>query len=107
MTEFTGERVIPGKVSDDLWAEHVARYAFAQRLAPGRRVLDLGCGTGYGTVGLAKHSRELVAGVDCSVEAIEYAVTNFPGPHFLRASATMLPFCESSFDLICAFEVIE
>ena len=30
--EFTGERVIPGQVSDDLWAEHVARYAFASQL---------------------------------------------------------------------------
>ena len=31
MKEFTGERVIPGQVNDDLWAEHIARYAFAAR----------------------------------------------------------------------------
>jgi len=44
VSEFTGERVIPGQVNDELWAEHVARYAFAARMASGRRVLDLGCG---------------------------------------------------------------
>jgi hypothetical protein len=31
LVEFTGERVIPGQVNDDLWSEHVARYAFARR----------------------------------------------------------------------------
>ena len=35
VNEFTGERVIPGEVNDDLWAEHIARYAFA--VAPRRR----------------------------------------------------------------------
>ena len=33
LVEFTGERVIPGQVNDDLWSEHVARYAFARRYA--------------------------------------------------------------------------
>ncbi len=53
MIEFTGERVIPGQVDPDLWAEHISRYAFASRFAPGARVLDLGCGAGYGTAELA------------------------------------------------------
>ena len=46
MAEFTGERVIPGEVDVDLLNEHVARYAFAARLARGKRVLDAGCGGG-------------------------------------------------------------
>ena len=48
VTEFTGERVIPGEVNDDLWAEHIARYAFASSFAVDPSVLDLGCGAGYG-----------------------------------------------------------
>ncbi len=40
MSEFTGERVIPGKVNDDLWAEHIARYAFAQTFA-GRQLRSI------------------------------------------------------------------
>ena len=54
MVEFTGERVIPGQVNDDLWSEHVARYAYARRYAEGRRALDAGCGTGYGSAELAQ-----------------------------------------------------
>ena len=38
MIEFTGERVIPGEVNEDLWAEHLARYAFASPRAAGARV---------------------------------------------------------------------
>jgi len=46
--EFTGERVIPGRVEDNLFNEHLARYRFSARLFQGPgRVLDAGCGAGY------------------------------------------------------------
>ena len=63
MVEFTGERVVPGQVNDDLWSEHVARYAFARRFSAGKSVLDAGCGTGYGSAELARSARD-VAGID-------------------------------------------
>ncbi len=106
MTEFTGERVIPGQVNDDLWAEHVARYALAARWAPGKRVLDLGCGAGYGTADLARVASASV-GVDLAPEAIAYAGHHFPSARFLQCSATAVPFPPASFDLVTAFEVIE
>ena len=40
MAEFTGEWVIPGEVDIDLFNEHMARYAFAARLARGRFFCD-------------------------------------------------------------------
>ena len=106
MSEFTGERVIPGQVNDDLWGEHVARYALATRLAVGRRVLDLGCGTGYGTADLAGVASSAL-GVDLAAEAIDYAERHFPAARFLRCSANAVPFPPGSFDLVTAFEVIE
>ena len=108
MSEFTGERVIPGEVNDDLWAEHIARYAFAARLAAQANVLDIGCGTGYGTAELAQHARS-ATGIDVSSDAIRYAQEHYPIPNatFLTGSATALPFSAASFDLITAFEVIE
>jgi SAM-dependent methyltransferase len=108
VTEFTGERVVPGAVNDDLWAEHTARYAFASRYVSGGRVLDLGCGTGYGAAELARGS-DLVIGLDISPDAIAYARLNYPHRNlrFLQASATALPFPSWSADLIVAFEVIE
>jgi SAM-dependent methyltransferase len=108
VSEFTGERVIPGEVNDDLWAEHVARYAFAARFAAEGRVLDIGCGTGYGTAELAQKARA-ATGIDVSSDAIAYARAHYslPNTTFLTASATALPFPRTSFDLITAFEVIE
>ena len=108
LVEFTGERVIPGQVNDDLWSEHVARYAFARRYAQGKRVLDAGCGTGYGSAELAQSAAE-VTGVDIAADAIEYARTNYPiaGLRFIESSCTAVPFPPESFDVLVAFEVIE
>jgi SAM-dependent methyltransferase len=108
LVEFTGERVIPGQVNDDLWSEHVARYAFARRYVQGKRVLDAGCGTGYGSAELAQSAAE-VTGVDIAADAIEYASVNYPIPglRFLESSCTAVPFPPESFDVLAAFEVIE
>ena len=51
---FTGERVIPGKVDADLFNEHFARYVYARAFCRGQKVLDTGCGAGYGTAYIAE-----------------------------------------------------
>lgn len=108
MPEFTGERVVPGQVNPDLLNEHMARYLFAQRLARNKRVLDIACGTGYGTAELA-HVAQHVVGIDVSPETVEAAKKTYAGANttFQVADATKLPFPDGSFDLITAFEVIE
>ena len=52
--EFTGERVVPGQTDVDLMNEHLARYGFAESLVAGKRVLDAGCGVGYGAARLGR-----------------------------------------------------
>ncbi|HTP33101.1 MAG TPA: methyltransferase domain-containing protein [Candidatus Acidoferrales bacterium] len=108
MAEFTGERLIPGEVDIDLLNEHMARYAFAARLARGKRVLDAGCGAGYGSAALAQVA-ESVTGVDVAADAIDHARAQYQARNltFEPASVTQLPFAEAAFDLVVAFEVIE
>jgi len=106
--EFTGERVIPGQVDADLLNEHLARYAFAARLARGKRVLDAGCGAGYGAAELAESALSVV-GADIAAEAVAFAREHYRLPHleFEQASCTALPHPDAAFDLVVAFEVIE
>jgi len=108
VTEFTGERVVPGAVVDDLWNEHVARYAFAARLARRKRVLDAGCGTGYGAAELARVAAHVTA-LDLSLEALDYVCEHYQLPNLrvVRASCTAAPFKDGVFDLVVALEIIE
>jgi SAM-dependent methyltransferase len=108
VAEFTGERVIPNQVDPDLFNEHQARYAFASRLAREKRVLDAGCGTGYGTAALACQASD-VLGIDISAEAVAYAHEHFGAENirFAQASCTAIPAAAETFDVIAAFEIIE
>ena len=61
---FTGERLHKGSTlfGVDL-ARHRAPYVYARGLAGSGRVLDLGCGSGYGTAELAD-SLQRIVGLD-------------------------------------------
>lgn len=109
MSEFTGERLVPGEVDADLWNEHISRYAFAAALCPeGASVLDAGCGTGYGSDFLSRVAGR-VAAIDSSLAAVSSARMAYGGAptFFLAGACETLPFASASFDLVVAFEVIE
>jgi SAM-dependent methyltransferase len=108
LTEFTGERVVPGEVNADLWNEHFGRYTFAARLSRMKRVLDAGCGMGYGSAELARVAASVV-GVDISGDTVASARERYSLPRvtFLQGSCASLPFRAASFDLVVAFEMIE
>src|SRR5581483_5404685 len=101
LAEFTGERLIPGQVDVDLLNEHLARYTFAARLARGKRVLDAGCGAGYGAAELA-HAAQCVVGLDCAAEALAFAREHYrlPNLQFEQGSCVALPHKDSCFDLV-------
>ncbi len=66
----------------------------------GDRVLDVGCGTGFGTEGLLQHTDD-VHGLDQSVHQLEKAWAKFGKTDrvdFYRGDAERLPFADDSFD---------
>ena len=82
-------------------------------LAPGMRVLDVGCGPGSITQGLARHvAPGEVVGVDLSRETLEAAraaasaqgLTNLT---YEEASVYQLPFPDASFDAAYAHQVLQ
>ena len=65
------ERFLPEVMSDQLIeAEHHARYRFAGAVVSGRRVLDAGCGVGWGSQVLLDYGAGSVDGVDIDESAI-------------------------------------
>ena len=101
---FTGERLHVGSAlfGVDL-ARHRAAYAYAATLAGGARVLDLGCGSGYGASELSEASGSLIA-----VDRVRPDAGSRRGAaQFLRADIGGLPLQPKSFDLVVSFQVIE
>ncbi|MEX1029314.1 MAG: class I SAM-dependent methyltransferase [Paenibacillaceae bacterium] len=90
---------------------HVATYRFAQRLTSGKKVLDFGCGSGYGTAYIADYCNEIV-GVDISLDAISYANSNYNASNLSfkciePVEEKSLPFLDLEFDMVISFQVIE
>ena len=106
--EFTGERAIPGQTDPDLMNEHWARYAFAEALVGSKRVLDAGCGVGYGATRLAEVAAEVVA-LDQARDPLTAGGKQYSHPRlrFVQGDCTRFPFADSSLDAVVAFEVIE
>jgi SAM-dependent methyltransferase len=105
--EFTGERVVPGQTDPDLLNEHLARYAFAERLVGSKRVLDAGCGVPYGAAFLARSAAQVFA-LDNSYQPLREGRAEYPGNvAYLQGDCACIPLADASVEVVVAFEVIE
>jgi len=107
--EYTGERMIPGVAGlEDDYIEHLARYIFASERLEGKRVLETGCGSGYGAALLSEWAAEVVA-IDCSGEAIAWCRKRYgrSNLHFEKMDCRQLAFRGGTFDAVVSFELLE
>jgi SAM-dependent methyltransferase len=93
-------------------AQHTVRYLLVRDHVKGKRVLDVGCGQGFGSQMIAKWGAAHVTGVDIAPYAIEVARSLFSDENvqYLVGDATELGdvlYDERPFDLIVCFETIE
>ena len=105
----TSERVNPD-FPETNFQNHLKVYKFvAQFVAANMKVVDLGCGTGYGSHYLSQFA-ESVSGIDLSSSAIRWAKSRYlPSPRlsFQRGNVEKLPFATAMFDFAMSTENFE
>lgn len=97
---------MPGVASENYWfRRHEAAYEFARELITGR-VLEVGCGEGYGTAMLAA-AADTVLGVDYDEAAVTHAARGYPAARFVRGNLAALPVRTGACDAVATLQVIE
>ena len=92
---FAGMRSIAGALLDQYCAANCDR-----------RILDAGCGTGSNLLWLQRYAGGgNIYGIDLNLQALQMSRERGP-ERLVQASATDLPFDNSSFDLVTSFDVL-
>jgi ubiquinone/menaquinone biosynthesis C-methylase UbiE len=102
-----GERILP----EDSWLfhAHASIYHFASRYVADRRLLDAGCGTGYGSKLFREAGAAEITAVDASALAIQYCKKHATDDtRFLVCNlCEQMPFDDASFDMIFSSNAME
>jgi ubiquinone/menaquinone biosynthesis C-methylase UbiE len=107
--EDTGERLIPELHKGSfVHGEHVARYQALLDIVKGKTVLDIACGSGFGSKILSGSAKSVI-GVDVSKPAVEYAKSKYPARNieYKVGDATEIPIDDQTIDVVASFETIE
>lgn len=101
---FAGER----PSLSDIEGQHLSKYKFALKFCKGKNVLEIGCGSGYGSEYLAENGAKLITAYDIDTAAINFAIKNTTHNNikFIAGNVETLRV-RDKYDVGLSFEVIE
>jgi len=101
-----GERQIAPTLAG-IREDHVARYRWVAPRLAGKRVIDAGCGIGYGSLILAEAGCNVLA-VDNCEEALDYAMEHYQHDNITYINEDLTRFTRQPiYDAVVCFEVLE
>ena len=109
VTQGMLERWVPGFCGANTHKEHVSRYDWVKGFVKNKKVLDIACGTGFGSYILASNGGAVeVLGCDVDERSVKYASYKNKHPHlsFSVQNAEIIRL-EKKFDIVVSFETIE
>jgi 2-polyprenyl-3-methyl-5-hydroxy-6-metoxy-1,4-benzoquinol methylase len=103
------ERWVPGFCNPQTHKEHVYRYNWVKDFVKGKKVLDIACGTGYGSFMMAGEGGATgITACDIDEKTVKYASIRNRHPNILFQVNNAETFTfENEFDIITSFETIE
>ena len=107
-------RVTPRERWDSLeqyieYLRHFSAYMHAAKYLSGKRVLEIGCGTGYGITYLSEITSNPTVASDINKEVLHFIKKKYSFRKFflIACDGKILPFRENQFDAVISFQVIE
>lgn len=105
---FTGERMTEDRSHGDMFLSSLARYEFAAKyLSKNDVVLDIACGTGYGTNFLASFCKKVI-GADIDEQTVNYCKEKYGNnADFVLVDRNYTQIQKRKFDTVVSMETIE
>lgn len=105
---LTGERTVPGIAEENYWfRRHEATYRRLVGRCAGLRVLEAGCGEGYGADLLARAGAAVVVALDYDELTLAHVARNYRGVRAVRGNLACLPIADGAVDAVVNLQVIE
>lgn len=114
-SDFSGHRMVlsEGKVTkqhlEPMLARHLVAYDYCAEFVAGKSVLEIGCGTGYGSYLLAERAKSVTA-IDISDAAIGIARESYIKENLIFEvgdAGDLLAFKDDSYDIVFSSQCIE
>jgi SAM-dependent methyltransferase len=100
------ERIAPGFFDKRVEGDHLGRYRWASRFVEGKVVLDVACGTGYGSALLQKAGARRIFSFDVSPDALSFGLRRY-SLLAAQADGIALPLPSASVDRVVSLETLE